>query len=167
MQRMQNIKVSKQMLLKRFCSHFFWPRDLISQICPGEPTSEKRIQDSSTSKMEHEMLGLDINNWRTPYVVFGFILTMWLLYWVIMTFTIKNYNDDWIVRGLFGDMFGAINALFSGLAFAGLIITFLLQREELKAQRQRATEQYAGAQGSKDLDDTLAGSYEWEHCAEL
>lgn len=33
-------------------------------------------------------------------------------------------------RGLFGDMFGAINALFSGLAFAGIVYTMLVQRAE-------------------------------------
>ncbi|MEM7246361.1 MAG: hypothetical protein AAF533_13510 [Acidobacteriota bacterium] len=37
--------------------------------------------------------------------------------------------------GTFGDMFGAVNALFSGLAFAGLIYTILLQRQELEFQR--------------------------------
>jgi hypothetical protein len=41
--------------------------------------------------------------------------------------------------GLFGDQFGAVNALFSGLAFAGLIYTILLQKEELKAQREELT----------------------------
>lgn len=38
-------------------------------------------------------------------------------------------------QGQFGDMFGAVNALFSGLAFAGLIITLILQRRELSLQR--------------------------------
>lgn len=38
-------------------------------------------------------------------------------------------------QGQFGDMFGAVNALFSGLAFAGLIITLILQRKELALQR--------------------------------
>lgn len=38
-------------------------------------------------------------------------------------------------RGTFGDMFGSINALFSGLAFAGIIFTVLLQRQELQLQR--------------------------------
>lgn len=32
-------------------------------------------------------------------------------------------------------MFGGINALFSGLAFCGIIITILLQSKELKLQR--------------------------------
>jgi hypothetical protein len=47
-----------------------------------------------------------------------------------------NNVTDWTVRGQFGDMFGMINALFSGLAFAGIIFTIYLQRQELKAQRR-------------------------------
>lgn len=39
-------------------------------------------------------------------------------------------------RGTFGDMFGAVNALFSGLAFATLIYTVFLQRRELQLQRK-------------------------------
>lgn len=38
-------------------------------------------------------------------------------------------------RGQFGDKFGSVNALFSGLAFAGLIYTITLQRKELGLQR--------------------------------
>ena len=37
-------------------------------------------------------------------------------------------------RGVFGDQFGAVNALFSGLAFTGVIVTLLLQRREIKNQ---------------------------------
>ncbi len=37
--------------------------------------------------------------------------------------------------GVFGDSFGALNALFSGLAFAGLIVTVLLQRDEMHLSR--------------------------------
>jgi len=42
---------------------------------------------------------------------------------------------DWPTRGQFGDLFGAVNATFSGLAFAGLIYAILLQREDLVLQR--------------------------------
>ncbi|MCA0450752.1 MAG: hypothetical protein LCH62_13440 [Proteobacteria bacterium] len=45
------------------------------------------------------------------------------------------FFGDWSERGQFGDLFGAVNALFSGLAFAGVIVTILLQREELRLQR--------------------------------
>lgn len=38
--------------------------------------------------------------------------------------------------GVFGDSFGVLTSLFSGLAFAGLIITIVMQRDELALQRQ-------------------------------
>lgn len=46
----------------------------------------------------------------------------------------------WVVgadqAGSLGDTFGAVNALFSGLAFAGLILAITLQRDELRLQRE-------------------------------
>jgi hypothetical protein len=39
-------------------------------------------------------------------------------------------------HGTFGDMFGAVNALFSGLAFLGVIVAIILQRQELELQRE-------------------------------
>lgn len=44
--------------------------------------------------------------------------------------------DKWEDRANFGDMFGAINTFFSGLAFAGVIYAILLQRHDLKLQRK-------------------------------
>lgn len=55
---------------------------------------------------------------------------------LILFFIFKNSEE----RGQFGDMFGAVNALFSGLAFAGLIITLILQRKELGLQRDELEE---------------------------
>lgn len=39
-------------------------------------------------------------------------------------------------QGIFGDMFGASNAFFTGLSFTGVIIAILLQRQELRFQRE-------------------------------
>lgn len=63
--------------------------------------------------------------------------------------------DNWGDRSSFGDMFGAIGTLFSGLAFAGVIYTILLQREELKdaAKSQQRLEQSLTEQ-SKALTET-------------
>lgn len=57
--------------------------------------------------------------------------------WVVSGCLLYPLTD----RGTFGDMFGAVNALFSGLAFAGIVYTILLQRRELELQREelRAT----------------------------
>lgn len=52
--------------------------------------------------------------------------------------------------GVFGDMFGAANALFSGLAFAGLIYAIWLQRIELKLQREELTATRAELRGQKE-----------------
>jgi len=38
--------------------------------------------------------------------------------------------------GVFGDSFGLLTSLFSGLAFAGLIITIVMQKDELAMQRE-------------------------------
>ena len=42
---------------------------------------------------------------------------------------------------LFGDSFGVVNALISAFAFAGMIVTFRLQRTELKMQREELAAQ--------------------------
>ncbi|MCD9491387.1 hypothetical protein GLP30_11840 [Photobacterium phosphoreum] len=54
---------------------------------------------------------------------------LWLLTWLLLCF-----KPD--VRGTIGDMFGAVNALFSGFAFLGVIYAILLQRTELALQRE-------------------------------
>lgn len=53
---------------------------------------------------------------------------------------ITGNKDSTLSAGEFGDMFGASNALFSGLAFVGVIIAILLQSQELKLQRKELIE---------------------------
>lgn len=53
----------------------------------------------------------------------------------IFPFIVNYFFSDWTKSGTFGDTFGALNALFSGLALAGVIVTILIQRTELKNQR--------------------------------
>lgn len=57
---------------------------------------------------------------------------------IIVGFWLWNYF--YAFQGEFGDKFGVINSLFSGLAFAGIIITILLQSRELKLQREELEE---------------------------
>lgn len=64
------------------------------------------------------------------------ILLLWGGSWWLISQNFHNYEE----RGTFGDMFGAINALFSGLAFGGLIITLLYQKDELELQRAELQE---------------------------
>lgn len=57
------------------------------------------------------------------------------------TLLLLSYDDESSVGdiGKFGDMFGAVNALFSGLAFAGMIYAIRLQSKEL-SQNNREME---------------------------
>lgn len=58
--------------------------------------------------------------------------------WYYTYCELKDLEPD--DRGTLGDMFGTVNALFSGLAFAGIILTILLQRKELRYQRDELRE---------------------------
>lgn len=62
------------------------------------------------------------------------ILFLWAISGVLIAAYFKN-PDEPLSSGTFGDMFGAVNALFSGLAFAGLIYTIAVQRQELQEQK--------------------------------
>lgn len=62
-----------------------------------------------------------------------------ILIWGLSAVLIIYFLPEWSNRGTFGDLFGAVNALFSALAFAVLIYTIVLQREEIKANREEIT----------------------------
>lgn len=59
------------------------------------------------------------------------VIAVLIVFWLSVTNLISKPEQ----QGQFGDMFGAANTLFSGLAFAGIIYTIWLQRTELKLQR--------------------------------
>ena len=69
----------------------------------------------------------------TPLV---FLFLTIIILWVSSGFALWHFLPDWNTRGTFGDTFGGVNSLFSGLAFAGVIYTILLQRKELMYQRE-------------------------------
>lgn len=64
------------------------------------------------------------------------MLAVVFVLWVGTAIVAYNTFETWPERGTFGDMFGSVNALFSGLAFAGLIYALFLQRTELALQRE-------------------------------
>lgn len=77
------------------------------------------------------------------YAVVGVII-LWLLNAAVGLYLDNDH------RGVFGDTFGAVNALFSGLAFAGVTYAILMQRYEVALAKDdaRATK--------KILDDQTA-----------
>lgn len=67
--------------------------------------------------------------WAIGFVLFVMMLSAFVVIKLILI-------GDWEQRGPFGDLVGVVNALFSGLAFAGLIITIRQQHLDLKYQRE-------------------------------
>ncbi|MFT5067271.1 MAG: hypothetical protein ACJAWC_000180 [Yoonia sp.] len=63
------------------------------------------------------------------------VVILWLL-WALFTYTAYEGPET---SGPAGDKFGGITALFSGLAFAGLIFTLFVQKKELQYQREELT----------------------------
>ncbi|WP_127846194.1 hypothetical protein [Psychroflexus aestuariivivens] len=60
------------------------------------------------------------------------VISIWLFSGIISWFFFKNWKES----ASFGDTFGAINSLFSGLALAVIIYTIYLQKTELSLQRK-------------------------------
>lgn len=75
--------------------------------------------------------------------LFAIVLILWFSGWFFIDFYInsedKNTLSTFSLRGQFGDKFGAINTLFSGLAFAGIIFTLVIQIKDSKIKRFDST----------------------------
>lgn len=65
------------------------------------------------------------------YITIAIVL-VWIIFMIAMFFIYSNPTD----RASFGDMFGAINTLFSGIAMAGVIVAIIMQKQELEMQRK-------------------------------
>lgn len=76
---------------------------------------------------------LDIFRRDQPWPWLIGVIVVYILYFCVIWGT--ELPAGW-KRGQFGDSFGAISALFAGLAFAGVIWAILLQQRELGLQRE-------------------------------
>jgi hypothetical protein len=86
---------------------------------------------ASDTSQEQEPQSTDERGFRSFFYLCVLVTVVWLLSGGVIYYVF----DDWQTRGTVGDTFGAINALFSGLALAGIFYALLLQRRELKLQR--------------------------------
>lgn len=73
-----------------------------------------------------------MNEHRQLVILLAVVAALQVIFGVVMHFTF----GDWEKSGVFGDTFGAVNSLFSSLAFGALIYTVILQSKELKLQRE-------------------------------
>jgi len=78
---------------------------------------------------------------RILWLAVAGVFVAWGLVWIVL-YPLED-------RGTIGDMFGVVNALFSGLAFIGIIYTILLQSRELQLQRRELSLTRAEIEGQK------------------
>ena len=80
--------------------------------------------------------GIDTDEARIPKLLLiglpCLIIALWVGAWIALPMIYKRPDS----AGTFGDMFGSINALFSGLALVGVILAIVLQSKELDLQRK-------------------------------
>lgn len=91
-----------------------------------------------------------------PFMLFIIILGLWILYKYELPCWINGDSEE---RGLFGDSFGALNTLFTGFAFAGVIISLIYQRNELKLQREELQLQRLELKKSVEAQESSSESF--------
>ncbi|MBZ0273785.1 hypothetical protein K8I61_17230 [bacterium] len=101
----------------------------------GEACVEKNLNQLETEKRKREIAEKIKAENRVFFTlaikVAGVVFGLWLLFgWIAPP-------GDAERAGQFGDQFGSVNALFSGLAFAGVIVALIMQRRELQLQREQ------------------------------
>jgi len=92
-------------------------------------------------------------------IVLLYAVTIIYLTWPITQLSVNS-------SGVFGDSFGLLTSLFSGLAFAGLIITIVMQRDELSLQRQELNltrEELSGQRSEMERQNKITKIQQFEN----
>jgi hypothetical protein len=91
------------------------------------------------------------------------IVALWIASGPLLAWVFPDLQE----RSQIGDSFGLINALFSGLALAGVIVAILLQREELRLQRKELEETRAELKRQADAAEKQEAALEKQRRAML
>ena len=75
----------------------------------------------------------DEQKWTMLFIA---ITTFVVVLWVVFAAIPKFYDGGVDATGPWGDTYGALNTLFSGLAFAAIVVTLLMQRHDLRIQQR-------------------------------
>lgn len=93
------------------------------------------MTDTELTDTEAETELSETISWVTTRPGLLFVTSLILLACLVLGLLPLAFVKETQDAGAIGDAFGGVNALFSGLAFAGLVVTLYLQRQELELQR--------------------------------
>ena len=123
----------------RITSHSSGPADA-GRLTPALCNFLLKLRMKDMSKLDNRLTSTLILVLLISIVVF-----LWFYVPGFMANGLENLSD----KGAYGDSFGSVNALFTGLAFAGLIFTILLQQREIKLQRDDFAAQLTEMQATR------------------
>ncbi len=115
----------------------------------------------SDKSQEDDIDGLQIRDlW--PVLI---VLTLFAIFLLAVLKQSWPFSDSHETNGQFGDAFGALSSLFNGLAFAGLLITIVLQSRELRLQRKelrQTSDELAGQKKQLEYQSFAMGKQNFE-----
>lgn len=93
--------------------------------------------DNKLGKESEEKSPWYLNFWFLASVALFLWGAAWLILWLL--FGDSNLSNDqadsWISAGTFGDMFGCLTCLFTGISVAGIIVTLQQQKQAIQIQQ--------------------------------
>ncbi len=90
-----------------------------------------------------------LDHWAVSLLVLFVLIVAVVAIWVWLPEKLAPHLTSPQDRGVFGDSYGAVTSLFTGLGFAGLVFTILLQQREIKLQRDDFTAQLKEMQSTR------------------
>lgn len=92
-------------------------------------------------------LGERLASYCRVVAVLSLVFALYGSYLVMLLWNV-SFSDlfDKAREGTFGDSFGTLNTLFSGLAFSGVLITLMFQRKDLSETRKQIASQQVESQ---------------------
>jgi len=106
------------------------------------------------SGMMDRMLKQRLSVKTITWIVFSFIIGLWFIAGLGIWFLF-----DATAASQFGDAFGIVNALFAGLAFAGVVVAIYLQMQELRLQRKELRETRAELRRSAEAQEKSLAAF--------
>jgi hypothetical protein len=109
-------------------------------------SNDNNAPDDKTTSEDGETDNQSLK-WLTPPVVIVIII-VYVVLWAVYGSIVYKRAGSLANAGLFGDMFGAFNALVSGIAMLGVVAAILLQRDQNRMQAKELKAQL------KELEET-------------
>ena len=101
---------------------------------------------SSASGAPHTHAAAEASPDRVTWALFWKAALLVIVIWAASALLLYYSVEDFSKSGTFGDSFGVLNTLFSGLAFAGIIVSIKMQNDEMREQRKELQKQKKAAQ---------------------